>query len=97
MSWSQSYSYTLVIGLDRFGAAVFFNQPDLTISSLCWIVRTNAPTLPLLKLSTWQLLTLRWIGSGLEWLQPGHCANARASDMAASQRAADLLGAHYVA
>lgn len=38
MSWEQSYSHTVAIGLDRFGAALIFNEPDITISSLCWFV-----------------------------------------------------------
>lgn len=38
MSWDKTYSHTLLVGLDRLGAAVLFNEPDITISSLCWIV-----------------------------------------------------------
>lgn len=41
MSWDKTYSHTLLLALDRFGAAILFNEPDITISSLCWIVLTR--------------------------------------------------------
>ncbi len=31
------YWLTLLLALDRVGAAVFFNRADLTISTLCWM------------------------------------------------------------
>lgn len=31
------YWLTLLLALDRWGAAVFFNRADLTISTLCWM------------------------------------------------------------
>lgn len=34
------YWLTLLLALDRWGAAVFFNRPDLTISTLCWMALT---------------------------------------------------------
>ena len=35
------YWLTLALAADRLGAAVLFNRPDLTISTLCWMVRTH--------------------------------------------------------
>jgi len=36
-----TYLYTVLLALDRFGAALFFNRADLCISTLCWIVATT--------------------------------------------------------
>lgn len=96
MSWTKTYTHTILLGLDRFGAAIFFNEPDITISSLCWIVLSNASTVSLLKLYGWQYTALKVIGSMLECLQSGHCAAARLGDIETSGRAAHLLEAHVV-
>jgi hypothetical protein len=91
MSWDHTYSHTVALAVDRFGAAIIYNEPDITISSLCWIVRTNAPTLASLKLSPWQLKSLVYIGNGLERFFPGHCAAARLGDLETSARSRTLL------
>lgn len=95
----MKYPYWLVvlIGLDRFGAALFFNRPDITISALCWVVRfaptdlVAAAALRDLELYRWQAAILSWIGDGLELLQPGHCAYARASDTITAKSTVSLL------
>lgn len=107
MSWNQTYTHTLALGVDRFAAAVIFNEPDITISSLCWIVmvaegrmlaeaQLQGPSARLalqqLKLYNWQLITLRWIGKELEHTFPGHCTAARQGDLDTSARARSLLG-----
>lgn len=108
MSWNQTYTHTLALGADRFAAAVVFNQPDITVSSLCWIVMTAESPLPPngdialhqavtdayldLKLYIWQLHALRWIGKELERTFPGHCEAARQGDLDTSARARALLG-----
>lgn len=109
MSWSQTYTYTLALAIDRFGAAVLFNEPDITISSLCWIVVTAErhaawpippdqkvafAALRQLTLATWQYRFLRAIGNQfLERFWPGHCARARLTDLATTVRSRGLLGA----
>ncbi len=111
MSWTQSYTHTLAIGVDRFGAAVLYNQPDITISSLCWLERTSrglgapAPSpvqtrlaqnaVRQMRLYAWQATTLKWIGAGLERLSSGHCARAMASDLNSLDRVEKLLGADH--
>lgn len=111
MSWNRTYSHTVALGLDRFTAAVVFNQADITVSSLCWIVRKRdavmatpigAPLTPLdlsavaafktMNLYEWQVLTLRWLGDGLEKFFAGHLASARTGDIRTSERARMLLG-----
>ena len=94
MSWDKTYSHTVLLGVDRLGAAVVFNEPDITISSLCWIVRSGSPGQnDQLKLYDWQRGTLRAIGAALEFFWPGHCARARTGDIQTSSRARSLLGA----
>lgn len=92
------YWLVLLLGLDRFGAAVFFNRPDITISSLCWIVRyalqddvIAIQALSTLKLYKWQHWILLKLSSVLEWIQPGHCFGARATDIETAQSVLNLL------
>lgn len=40
MDTKKPYWLTVLLALDRLGAALFFNRPDLTISTLCWMVLT---------------------------------------------------------
>lgn len=93
MSWEKTYSHTVALGLDRLGAALIFNEPDITISSLCWVVRTPSAAVIPLKLSGWQYRLLLWIGDRLEQFWPGHCADARGGDLDTSARSRLLLGA----
>lgn len=95
----MKYPYWLVVllALDRLGAALFFNRPDITISALCWVVRfaptdrTAAAALTDIHPYPWQILVLRWIGDGLEFVNPGHCVHARASDTITAQSTVSLL------
>lgn len=97
MSWDNTYSHTVLLAIDRLGAALLFNEPDITISSLCWIVRYATTlkiaenALPVLKLAGWQRFALQWIGNGLEHFWPGHCDAARWGDLQTNQRTRDLL------
>lgn len=93
MSWNKTYSHTLALAVDRFGAALLFNQPDITISSLCWLVRTYPATkvLERITLHTWQFALLTGIGAGLERFWPGHCARARDSDRTVSLEVQGIL------
>lgn len=78
MSWSSTYSHTVLIAVDQFAAAVVFNRPDLTVSSMCWMVMTgNDSTLKLNKPQHWALAKL---GSVLNRIQAGHCEQAAAGD-----------------
>lgn len=93
MSWAGTYSHTIILGVDRFAAAVFFNRADVTISSLCWLVRAYPAQTVAQRaaLKPWQQWVLKQIGSGLEAISPGHCAAARASDLAIYASATALL------
>lgn len=97
MSWDKTYSHTVLLALDRLGAALIFNEPDITISSLCWIVRNATKyriaevALPKLKLAVWQKFALVWIGNGLEYFWPGHCEAARQGDLQTGANARSLL------
>ena len=94
MSWDKTYSHTVAFGFDRLGAAVLFNQPDITISSLCWVVREGSVVMvERLKASPWQLWLLWRIGNFLERFWPGHCDAARQGDLDTSHRSQVLLGA----
>lgn len=93
MSWSKTYTHTLAIGIDSLGAAIFFNEPDLTISSLAWIVRSGSSAQQRqLELYGWQRSALVAIGAALEYFWPGHCASARLGDISRSERTTNLLG-----
>lgn len=102
-----SYVSVLLKALDRFGAAAIYNQPDIYISSLCWVVLTAVnegakatvadftiavAALQKLRLSRWQIRSLLYVGKGLEWLRPGHCADARLGDLATCAATRSLLG-----
>lgn len=100
MSWSGTWSHDVLIGLDCFGAAVFFGRSDTTISGLCYVVRqadAGAPgwqqKLDSLKLRPWQISALRHIGDSLEYFWPGHCAEAATADMQRGKSAVDLYTA----
>lgn len=93
MSWDRTYSHVVLLGFDRLGAAIIFNEPDITISSLCWIVRDGSSDMVArLKLYGWQRLLLGAIGAGLEHFWPGHCIAARTGDLDTSARSRFLLG-----
>jgi hypothetical protein len=80
MSWNRTYSHTVALGADRFAAAVVFNQADITVSSLCWIVRTydaalaspiHTPLTPLdlSAISAFKMMNLYgWQVSLLRWI-----------------------------
>lgn len=92
-----SYLYVVLLGLDRFAAAIFFNHPDVTISALCWVVR-YAPTDPIalaalakLKINRFQAGFLLHCAAVLEWIQNGHCAQARQTDIETATNTRDLL------
>lgn len=98
MSWDGTYSHSVAIGVDQLGAAVLFNRPGLTISSLCRIVEladkgvTPFPDrLAFLTLSDWQIELLRWLGKKLDGRWPGHCEGARIGDLARADAAIALL------
>lgn len=92
-----TYLYTVLLAIDRFGAAILFNRADITISSLCWIYlnRTIDPitirSYRTLNLYGWQAGFLGATGTALERISPGHCARARISDIETGQSAMGLL------
>lgn len=80
----STYFHNQLVELDRAFAALVFNRPDVTISSLCWLVRTHtvAQVRARIPLHTWQLYLLAAIGTVLEDFWPGHCFAARNADIA---------------
>lgn len=89
MSWGKTYSHTLAIAVDDLAAAVLFNEPDLTVSSLCRLAQLGR--LAPLKLSAWQVRLLTWLAPRLDRLQAHHCELARLADLERGRRMATLL------
>ncbi|MGH9724570.1 MAG: hypothetical protein ACRD41_05840 [Candidatus Acidiferrales bacterium] len=90
----------MAIGVDQAGAAILFNRPGLTISSLCRVVEFADAGIPefqerlrSLKLSAWQIDLLRWLGKRLDGWWPGHCEGARLGDLDRAKFGIDLLTA----
>jgi hypothetical protein len=79
VSFKKTYLHTLLVALDQFGAAVFFNRADLTVSAMCWLVRKGRTED--LRPGRWQTWLLVHIGNVLEWVQPGHLEAARVGDL----------------
>lgn len=98
MSWDRTYSHNALIAVDQFAAALIFNRPDLTISSLCRVVQLAdagdakyVAVLAGLKFSNWQVGFLSVTARVLERIQAGHCEAARLGDLARTQSAASIL------
>lgn len=102
----HTYLMTLLLALDRFGAAVLFNMTDCCISSLCWVMLVTAHRLPdstlaevsrahaaldSLKPYRWQEEMLLVIGRCLEWKWPGHCKASANADILTSMRTISYL------
>lgn len=77
MSWDNTYTHNVLIGLDQFGAAVLFNRNDLTISTICDMVMKGDYDRPL---KPWQKDFCLWLGPKLNKLQANHCAESRQGD-----------------
>lgn len=99
MSFQRTYVHTVLVAIDQTAAAVLFNRDDVTISSLCGLVRrmdagnhTADFTLHVaLQLRPWQIGFLRFTGTALEKFWPGHCEGAISSDVARGARAQAIL------
>lgn len=97
MSWNRTYSHNVLYGIDCLGAVLFWNQPDVTISSLCRVVQLYdfapalVPQLPALKFWRWQIAVLRFLAPILDKLEAGHCELARKADLARAERTKALL------
>jgi hypothetical protein len=97
LTWDKSYAHTLAYALDITGALIFWNQSDITISSLCWLVMMAEKTadyrvrLDSLKLYGWQTALLGHIGPQLDKVQPLHRELAREADLARAQKTIGLL------
>ncbi len=101
----HTYLMTLLIALDRFGAALLFNMTDCCISSLCWVMLASAgripssssertvadKTLKALNPYRWQEELLLVIGRGLEWLSPNHCVLSARADILTAMRTITYL------
>lgn len=91
MSWDKTYSHNFLIALDSFAAAVVFNRPDLTVSTMCWMVMTgNDQSLKLNSAQRWILVKL---GPWLNDIQTNHCELAAYGDRDRAQSTLDALKA----
>lgn len=94
MAWDRTYSHNMLLALDMWGAAVFWNRPDITISSMCGLVMLAdqhaewRPNVEGLKLYRWQIAVLRFLGPILNRIQANHCQLAIYADI---QRAQQLM------
>ena len=87
-----TYARKQLLELDRAFAVLLFNSQDVTISSLCRIIAIGGPRrVAALRLYRWQRFVLTYIGAGLEYFWPGHCAAARMADIARAQTILALL------
>jgi len=104
MAWGGTYSYRVLIGLDRLGAALLFNRNDITISTLCGLVQLADSARPERKsafrlvlsfgLHPVQLWLLRQLSYALDKIQPNHCQLAIQGDRATAQSIIDMLKAY---
>ena len=87
MTWSdRQYSFDLLYGLDRFAAAVFFQETRMSISAMYWLVKEGKADK--LKLRAWQTRFLRWLEPKLS---EAHCKWAAENDRTRCQTGVDLL------
>jgi hypothetical protein len=77
-NFSNTYLHSVLIGLDQFGAALFFNRNDITISSICGLVLNN--DYDSLKLHRWQVVGCRYLGKLLNLISTNHCNEAILGD-----------------
>ena len=90
MSFSKTYTHTVLIGLDQFGAAVIFNRNDLTISTMCdMVMKGNDASL---ELHGWQRAFLKMLGPRLNRIQADHCGQARLGDEQRAKLTLQVLG-----
>lgn len=95
----MTYLKTTAVGFDMWCAGIFFDQDDVTVSSICGLVRRmdkgdkTARNLVMftLQLHDWQIGACRKIGAQLERYWPGHCEAAIAADILRAKRAISLL------
>jgi hypothetical protein len=87
MSWSGTYSHEFLLALDLWAAAVLFNRPGITISTMSGLVRDGRDR-PL-ALHEWQRAFLRWLEPRLS---RAHVEKAKAADIARAKLALEIMG-----
>lgn len=101
MAWGGTYAYRVLIGLDRWGAALLFNRNDITISTLCGLVQLADSARPERKkafrlvlsfgLHPVQMWLLRQLSYVLDKIQTNHCQLAIQGDLETAQSILDML------
>jgi hypothetical protein len=81
MSWSNTYSHTLAIAVDMFTASIFWNDADVTVSSLCGLALRRRETRTFLAV----------LGKLLNKIQTNHCELAIAADLSRCSATTALL------
>lgn len=78
---TKSYLYKVLLFLDIFVCALVFRDPDVTISAETGLAmqRANPPA--------WAKL----LNGFLNWIRPGHCAQAITDDIERAQAAINYL------
>lgn len=89
MSWDGTYSHNFLLALDMWAAMVVFNRPDLTVSTMCWMVASGNDQS--LKLWKWQRAILVWLGPKLDKIQAHHCEGAAFADYDRAQATMNAL------
>jgi hypothetical protein len=87
------YIHNWLVAFDQFAAVFWFNVPDVTISSLCWLARSypDSYVQNRVPLHRWQLWVLRALGGVLDFIQYRHCILARESDLQRGARIEKIL------
>lgn len=81
MSWSNTYTHTVVIGVDILTASIFWNTSNVTVSSLCGLeLRRGYKHTPLALL-----------GALLNKISKNHCELAIQADLGRQAKATLLL------
>lgn len=93
MPFEQTFAHNFLIGFDDWGAALLFNQNDISISTLTRMVEmgTDAP----LKLYKWQKRLLSWIGPKLDQIQEHHREMALEGDVQRAIRVIQMMKPGY--
>ena len=81
MSWSNTYSHTLAIAVDMLTASIFWNDEDVTVSSLCGVALRKGQTTTFLAR----------LGKILNKIQANHCEMAITADKARAAQTITFL------
>lgn len=76
----MTFGKNFALALDDWAASIFWNQRDVTVSGLTWVMENHPERLA--HMYEWQRRLLSKIGPWLDKHWPNHRAEARAGDLA---------------